>query len=248
MKIQLMLISVLSAAALHAGDYIQKNVSVCYETFSLPLSMAAKLHRERLPDQELYERLVAAIAKETVRQETVTVLRCVSDQKSTTDSISEQIYPTEYEPGGKYGPSAVTAPPPVKDGAEAVPSGAKAGGAATTVKSAGITAPATPTSFDTRNTGVTLELEPTLSDDEKLVDLRITPEQVTLVGRSSFGQGISTFEMPVFETQRIATLATIRINRPFLLSTMNRPPVSKVDPDSANRVWFAFVTATLAKP
>jgi hypothetical protein len=35
---------------------------------------------------------------------------------------------------------------------------------------------------------------------------------------------------------------------PFLLGTMNRPPVSKVDADSDNRIWFAFVTVYSVKP
>ncbi|GAA5130852.1 hypothetical protein JIN84_05260 [Luteolibacter yonseiensis] len=247
MKIQSMLVSVLSLAVLQAEEAVPKNISVCYEMFSLPLSMAAKLHRERLADPELYERLVAAVNKETVRQETVTVLRCRSSQKATAESIGEQIYPTEYEPAGASGPPVVpVAPPPVKDGQPPVVTGSKAGSAEVT-KAHGTNGPATPTSFDTRNAGVTLEFEATLSDDEKLVDLRLVPERVTMVGRTSYGQGVSATEMPAFETQRVNTAATVRINRPFLLGTMNRPPVSKADPDSANRVWFAFITATLAK-
>jgi hypothetical protein len=53
--------------------------------------------------------------------------------------------------------------------------------------------------------------------------------------------------MPDFDTQRIHTSSTLRLDQPFLLGTISRPPVSKVDPDSSNRVWYAFVTGTLAK-
>ncbi len=91
-------------------------------------------------------------------------------------------------------------------------------------------------------------MEPTLSENGKVVDLRVVPEHVTMVGRSTWGQEISTTEMPIFECQRLSHAAIVPINQPFLLGTVNRPPVSSVDPDSANRVWFAFVTVTLAKP
>lgn len=249
MKIQSILFSVFSLAVLQAQEAGPKNISVCYETFSLPLAMAAKLQREQLADPELYERLVAAVEKETVRQETLTLLRCRSSQKATTESISEQIYPTEYEAAGVPGSVTVSATPSTaKDGPAPVPDAEKGKNATDPTTFDGVRTPATPSAFDTRNTGVTLEFEPTLSDDEKLVDLRIVPEHNTMVGRSSYGQGVSITEMPVFETQRSNTAAAVRVNQPFLLSTMNRPPVSKVDPDSANRVWFAFVTVSLAKP
>lgn len=212
------------------------NISICYETFSLPLAMAAKIQREQLPDSKFYERILAAVEKEEARQESFTVLRTRSGQKAETESIIECQYPTNYE-SAKVGKSAnnVTVSP----GTDAAPGTEKASGART---------PATPKNFETKNIGNTLELEPNLSEDEKFVDLRLLPEHETLGGKISWGQEFSTAELPEFEIQRINTSATLRINQPFLLGTYSRPPVSKVDPDSANRVWFAFVTATLAKP
>ncbi len=107
--------------------------------------------------------------------------------------------------------------------------------------------PATGTAFETRNVGVTVEAEVVLSEDLKFADVRIMPEHVADVERSTWGQGVSTLEMLTFETQRLSTGATVRIGEPFLLGTLNRPPVSKVDPDSANGVWFAFVTVDISK-
>lgn len=249
MKISSILFSAFFLGGLHAQEAVPKNISVCYETFSLPLAMAAGLQREQLADPELYERLTAAVAKDTVRQETLTVMRCLSSRSSTDESISEQIYPTEFVPARSPDPVTASATSSsAKGGQGPVPDSGKARIAENPSVPDGLTVPAVPKAFDTRNTGATLEMEPTLSDDEKFVHLRIVPEHVTAVGRTSFGQGIAATETPVFEAQRTNTAVTLRVNRPFLLSTMNRPPVSQVDPGSADRVWFAFITATLSKP
>lgn len=212
------------------------NISICYEAFSLPLAMAAELQREQLPDPALYAKMVAGLGDEFIRQEIMQVIRAKSGQKATTESISEHIYATEYEPGKISNSEADT---PEEPKADAKPGTEMAGVARL---------PALPTAFETRNVGNTLQVETTLSENDKFVDLQVLLEQVALVGRTTQGQEFSTVEMPVIEKNAIDTFATMRINQPFLLGTNSRPPVSKVDPDSANRVWFAFVTATLAKP
>ncbi len=79
------------------------------------------------------------------------------------------------------------------------------------------------------------------------MDLRLFPEHVTLVGQSTAGQEFSTTEMPIFECQRISTTAKVKIGEPHLLGTLSRPPGSEQEEDSANRVWFGFVTAKIAK-
>lgn len=268
MKIQSLLIGTLCIATLHAQEKpadpfretkadpsdnsegsAPKNVSICYETFSLPLAMAAKLQREQLPDSELYTRILAAVEKQTARQETFTVIRGKSGNKASAESISEQMYPTEFEPPelpSMIGVSVLPSDP------KTVPSSPqdleKLKGAADINSFEGVKTPATPTAFDTRNVGVTCEIEAILGETDKYMDLRIAPAHVALVGQSIAGQGLAKTEMPVFENQSLSTAAVLQINQPFLLGTINRPPVSKADPDSANRVWFAFVTGTIAKP
>ena len=108
--------------------------------------------------------------------------------------------------------------------------------------------PATPTSFETRNSGRTVEVEATASADWQTIDLRVASDLVILVGTSKHGQGVNLTEMPEFESQRNTTGVNISTGKPFLLGTLNRPPNSKVDADAANRIWFAFVTASYAKP
>jgi Bacterial type II and III secretion system protein len=260
MKIQSLLVTSLLIASLHAQENQADpyrtpapasgsaqtpdqppNMSVCYEAFSLPLTMAATLQREQLADSALYAKLLAALGKESVKQETLLILRAKSGQKATTENISEQIYPTDFEPAQT--PNSVSGSVTSNETAGSKPE------SATQLKPVdGIRTPATPKAFETRNAGTTLEVEPTCSEDFSNVDLRLVPEHVTMVGRSDWGQEFSTTQMPEFESQRINTAASVKMGQPFLLGTINRPPASKADPDSANRVWFAFVTVTLAKP
>ncbi len=213
------------------------NISICYETFSLPLAMAAKLQRTQLPDPELYKQILAAVEKEDARQESFTVLRSRSGQKALTESHSEQIFPTEW----------VDSTNPASASVGTSPASASDAGKPFAAADTG-PLPLIPTAFQTKNVGTSVEIEPTLGEDRSILDLRLIPQHVALVDRITYGQGLSETEMPVFEIQRINNSVTLRINQPFLLGTVSRPPISKVDPDSANRVWFAFVTGTLVTP
>jgi general secretion pathway protein D len=247
MKIHPLLFLVALTATLSAeippdggSDTTPRNLSICYETFSVPLALAAKLQREDKTDAEIYSLLGAARDKDGVRLESFDLLSSKSNVRAKEEHISERIYPTEYEP-----PSA-----PVNVGAAVVPSSANGTSSGASENVGKLNAPATPTAFDTRNTGRTLEIEATLADEppDSIIHLRLVPEHVTFVGRSSWGIDSAKTEMPTFETQRINTSLTARADQPLLIGTINRPRVSKVDPDSARRVWFAFITVTVVKP
>jgi len=87
--------------------------------------------------------------------------------------------------------------------------------------------PATPTAFETRNTGVTLEIEPTIGENNYTIDLRFAPEIVEFEGFINYGSPIQSpgtnalgqpvqltitenrIEMPVFSTRRVTTALTI---------------------------------------
>ncbi|MES2920989.1 MAG: hypothetical protein V4819_05565 [Verrucomicrobiota bacterium] len=267
MKNHLFLIAALTLTTLHAqqgptdpfrepkggqpnpAPSVPKNASICYETFSLPLAMAAKLQRESPGDADLYSRIVAAVEKNTARQETFTVIRCHSGQRAISESLTEQISPAEYEPPELPNSVGIAiSPPEAKEGETPIPDAGKLKNAPALSGFAGIQTPSQPRAFSLRKTGVTVQVEPTLGESDDWVDLKLMPSHVALAGRSAWGQGLSTSEMPVFECQNLTASSTLRLNQPFLFGTLNRPPTSKLDPDSANRVWFAFVTVTLSKP
>ena len=217
------------------------NMSFCYEDFSLPLAQAAALQREGLTGGQLYAKVIAAVGKDSVRQETFCLLTTKSQQKCTNENVSELIYPTEFQPAQLSNAVTTGVTGTDKDG-KATP----AGPLPVLGPVAIARTPATPSAFETRNLGFTFMIEPTFSDHQH-IELRTIVEHVNLAGRSAWGQEFSTVEMPNFEAHRINTAVMLKVGEPFLLGTINRPPVSTLDPDSANRVWFAFITAKLAK-
>lgn len=139
-----------------------------------------------------------------------------SGQKATIEIIREFIYPTEYEPP--------QLPNSVGQGAGnngGIPGIGGGGGGSFPVT------PATPTAFSTRNTGVTLEIEPTIAENDFVIDLRFVPEIVEFEGFINYGSPIlspstdalgnsvtsvvteNRIEMPVFSSRRVNTALTI---------------------------------------
>ena len=140
-----------------------------------------------------------------------------SGQKATIEIVREFIYPTEYEPpqlpnstGGNGGFGGLLGL-----------GGGGGGGGSFPVT------PATPTAFSTRNTGVTLEIEPTIGENDFVIDLRFVPEIVEFEGFINYGSPIQSsstdalgnpvtnvitenrIEMPVFSARRVNTALTI---------------------------------------
>jgi general secretion pathway protein D len=133
-----------------------------------------------------------------------------SGQKATIEVIREFIYPTEYEP-----PEL-----PQGGGNQGILGGGGGGGG-------NIATPATPTAFETKNTGVTLEIEPTIGENDFVIDLRFLPEIVEFEGFINYGSPIlspstdifgnavnsviteNRIEMPVFSKRSVNTSLTI---------------------------------------
>lgn len=139
-----------------------------------------------------------------------------SGQKATIEVIREFIYPTEYEP-----PEL-----PTSVGTTSSFGGGGIGGLGGGGGSFPVT-PATPTAFETKNTGVTLEIEPTIGENDFVIDLRFLPEIVEFEGFINYGSPIQSpstdifgnavnsiitenrIEMPVFSKRSVNTSLTI---------------------------------------
>ena len=103
-----------------------------------------------------------------------------SGQKATIEIIREFIYPTEYEP-----PEIPNSVGGGNDQGGGIGGGGGGGGTIPVT-------PATPTAFETRNTGVTLEIEPTIGENDFVIDLRFVPEIVEFEGFINYGSPIQT--------------------------------------------------------
>ncbi|MBC8128056.1 MAG: tetratricopeptide repeat protein [Gloeobacteraceae cyanobacterium ES-bin-144] len=135
-----------------------------------------------------------------------------SGQKATIEIIREFIYPTEYEPPEL--PNSVGTGGNIGGGL-----GGLIGGGSSSFP----VTPATPTAFETRNTGVTLEIEPTISENDYVISVKFVPEIVEFEGFINYGSPIlspstdilgnsvssviteNRIEMPIFATRRVTS-------------------------------------------
>jgi general secretion pathway protein D len=166
-----------------------------------------------------------------------------SGQKATIEIIREFIYPTEYEPPEL--PQNVGQQQPFNNGPIIGPGGGIIGGGG---QAQGFpVTPATPTAFEPRNTGVTLEIEPTLGNNDAVIDLRFAPEIVEFEGFINYGSPIEApstnalgepttvtitenrIEMPVFSVRRVSTSLSIYDGHTVAVGGLMREDVQNVE-------------------
>ena len=154
-----------------------------------------------------------------------------SGQKATSESIEEFIYPTEYEPA--------TLPDESQSKDKEESDSAKA------ARRDSATGPL-PTAFETRNLGSTLEIEPTLGENNKIIDLRFVPEIVYHVGNQVWAEwkgehGNSPVQMPIMYSLRINTSVTLADGQPMLAAALS--PKNKEGFPDFTRKLMVFVRA-----
>ena len=167
-----------------------------------------------LPGREIHKRAMKlAVAGEAEIVETC-VLIARSGEKALVESIAELIYPTEYDP---------SSPP------NAVAQGLADGNfpAFRYLRPADVIT----NSFETRNTGSTLEIEPMVGRGGKMVDLRIsfeTVDRASLVTftdfRDQWGDGSS--RMPIFDARRMTGSLTLTSGVFALWNVFNPKPAA----------------------
>ncbi len=126
-----------------------------------------------------------------------------SGEKANVESVHELIYPTAFEPA--EGPNSVTAPdkPEVAN-----PENFKS--------LAGLITPHTPTEFEKRNAGSTLEIEPATDDSGKIIELRFAPDLVWHTGNTVWQERKDILgnplkmEVPEFYSLRSVTALTMK--------------------------------------
>jgi general secretion pathway protein D len=161
-----------------------------------------------------------------------------SGQQTNIEVIREFIYPTEYEPpelpnsiGGNNND-----PIDLGDGTDL----------GSTASSFPVT-PATPTSFEMKKVGVTLDVLPTVSEDRHYVDIAIKPAVIDFDGFVNYGTPITTpgsdslgnptttvvtpneILMPVFSVMRSETNLTVADGATLVIGGLLQERVQKVE-------------------
>ncbi len=153
-----------------------------------------------------------------------------SGNKAVVKVVREFPYPTEFNP-----PEV-----PAESNSNSLSDTPVAG----VIALSGVVTPTTPTAFETRNLGVTLEVEPVVGPDNYTIDLNLSPEVVEfdgfinygspVIGPTATGPFISTIEItsnvinqPIFSTRKVTTSVSIWDGQTVALGGLIREDVQK---------------------
>ena len=147
-----------------------------------------------------------------------------SGQRATAQSASEVIYPTEFDPANGREEGAPEEPREIS----------------------GVDVP-TPTSFEMRPVGVTVEVDPVLGADGETIDLNLAPEIVELAGEDVAqeiplgSRTLATIRQPRFYVMKVQTAVTVKAGGTHWIGTLTpRTEGGELDPD---RRILVLVTA-----
>ena len=152
-----------------------------------------------------------------------------SGQRAVIEIVREFRYPTAFTP-----PQV----PSINGGT---------GGTGTVVIE--VVTPTTPQSFETRNTGVTLEVEPVVGPDGVTIDLNLVPQVVEFEGFINYGNPIfginpntiggvavpqilltnNVINQPIFSTRKITTSVSVWDGQTVVLGGLMREDVQKTE-------------------
>ena len=159
-----------------------------------------------------------------------------SGQKATIEIIREFIYPTQFQP------------PQIPQNFGSTGGISLTGGTGTSSSSGTFpVTPTTPTNFEKRNTGVTLEVEPVIGPDNYTIDLNLQPQVVEFDGFVNYGSPIQTtstnilgitstavitpnvINQPIFDTRKVSTSVSVFDGSTVVLGGLVREDVQKVN-------------------
>lgn len=223
MKLPLLTLTLAVSGVCAANLDPPRHVRVSVQWIEVPHPVLTELTAGEKKGGSALHDAVMAYAKEGKAKIVETgIVVCRSGSKATFESIREEVFPTEYNPPGSIGDIS----------------------------------PMNPlhrnfTAFDTRNTGVTMEVEPTISDDRGLIDLRFLPE-IVAHGRSITWKehkdpwGDASIRMPVFERSSVNTSLTVATGK-FELATVISPKPTQPAPAVLKKILL-FVRADVISP
>ncbi len=138
-----------------------------------------------------------------------------SGQRAVIEIVREFRYPTQFDP------------PKIPDRTDA--SVISTGGITGASTGAFPVTPTTPTGFETRNTGVTLEVEPVVGPDGVTIDLNLVPQVVEFEGFINYGSPIQSVSVNALGISSSFTLTPNVINQPIFNSRKVTTSVSVWD-------------------
>lgn len=222
MKLVLIALTLISCGIATGTQFRPKQIRVCLQFIEVSHSTLTEiLDTNDKSGQTLHDKAFALTKNGQAKLVETCMLICRSGEKATLETIREEIYPTEYEPptfacGGSNTPLYATNPK-LRE----------------------------PTAFDTRNTGVTFNVEALLNSNGA-IELRLNPEMVTRLRLENWMEhqdqwGDGSMRMPIFETIRFSTSICVEPGKLALVSVLT--PKASAPIPAVSRKILAFVRA-----
>ena len=207
---------------------LPKMVRIQVEFIEVPHETMTELlaePRKAADDTPLRAKLQELVKEEKAKIIETQMVTARSGQKATTESIHEFIYPIEYDPPGVPCDMPTGSDRPVPPPR---------------------TVPPIPVAWETRNLGSTLEIEPNIAVDGKLVDLRFLPMLVYHTGNKVWHEAVvgkDTHKIQMPDIYKIVADASVSLiaGQPFLMAAVS-PKNEKGEADFTKKVLI-FVRA-----
>ena len=219
----------LLCCGIRAEDQDTPNIRVSLRLVEMSQPVMSELLGDgELRGDQLHAKAGALVKQGKAKILETCVLLCRSGNKATTESIREEIFPTEYPGKLQWNvpptPEQLAAEPVINPMLRNI------------------------MAFETRNAGVTFEVEPTVNWDERIIDLRLVPEFVTRVRLDTWMEhkdpwGDGSIRMPVYETWRVHTSVSAEPGKFELVSVISPKPKDPVP--AVLRKILVFVRADI---
>ena len=209
-----------------AETVFPKMVRVQVEFIEVPHETMTELlaePRKGTNDAPLRAKLQELVKEEKAKIIETQMVTARSGQKAASESVHEFIFPTEYNP-------------------PEIPISIGAGSPSPRPR----TDPRTPVAWETHNLGSTLEIEPNIAADDKLIDLRVLPRLGYHTGNKVWHEetvGKNTLKIQMPDLYKIITETSMSMiaGQPYLMAAVS-PKNEKGEADFTKKVLI-FVRA-----
>ena len=226
MKLVLIALTLISCG-IATGNQETQQVRISLQFIEVPhATLTDMLASPAKSGQALHDKAVALSLEGGAKLLETCMVICRSGQRASLVTIREEIYPTEYQPPTlpcDLTPGRLASDPPMNPAFR------------------------TPTAFDTRNTGVTFEVEATTAADGT-INLRLSPEIVTRLRLETWMEhtdqwGDASIRMPIYEAMRFNTTISVRSGKFELVSALT--PKANAPVPAVSRKILVFVRADI---
>jgi len=230
-------------------------VNLEYSWYSLDRQQAREILVNPTSLEAPWEKLQAAIAQKKARFEHLTTIKTTSGQRAVAEEVEESRFAGDYDPDGQSQTANQTDPAPAAAESPAKKEGKKQASpkeetAANPSDANSGTSPGGPIAFETRNLGVTIEVEPTVDPAGTSVEVNQALQNVAYLGDlKATGIAAKYPPQPVFEKRMITSTQNLPVGRHVLVGTLNPPGADGVNGQvDTGRTWIVFVRGTPNEP